>query len=914
MSLTLSGDARLANIALVTASLLSLPIKYNGESSTGDNVDLSSQKIALETSSGHIYGIRAIVRYLASTVSSSNLSGSNDNEIATVDNWIEDPPADAEVPLSFEDTMNMMQSALTESTFIVGDNITIADVLVFSALHYFVHSNAFEITQHSSISRWFTTMLNHPSISSIFVSSNSSSSSCEIINETNCPVQQLLIELNITSTTYSHAHAFTVEEQAVHIGHLPGTLTKNLFLRDKKYGLYLVTTKSNQDVNLKQFASMLNLSGANFRFGDEELLKEKLGVEKGSVSPFAIMNDKNTEVTFCIDKNLLESDLINIHPLRNDRTTSLSPEALSKVMTHLNHTPVVLDFTATSTTSSTSTTAEKAPKPAKVQSKSIPKNETEGNETSSKGMKKETLLGLSVRKDEDFAAWYTQAITLSEMIDYSDISGCYILRPWSYFIWEVIQTWFDAEIKKLGVSNTYFPLFVSEKALNTEKDHVEGFAPEVAWVTKSGQSELAEPIAIRPTSETIMYPFFAKWIRSHRDLPLEINQWCNVVRWEFKDATPFLRSREFLWQEGHTAHGTYEEAQDRVLSILELYKKVYEEILAVPVIKGMKTEMEKFAGGFHTTTVEAYINGSGRAIQGATSHNLGQNFGKMFKIFFEDEQGGKSIPWQTSWGLTTRTIGVCVMVHGDDKGLVLPPRVAPIQVIICPIFMKNTEVSSLVKYADDIRAVLKPLGIRVDTDIRQNYTPGWKFNHWEQKGVPIRIEVGPRDMSSNQCRLVRRDTGDKQDVSVAEINTIIPALLDEIQANLFAKAKAGRDDKLVQVTRWEDFVPALNKNCLVLTPFCDQKEWEEKVKGGTEDDTTATSVAAKTLCKPFDQPPLPEGTPCFVSGLPATTWEDYAEAEDENLDDNTTGEDTRTVSNPEEEEMDSREEQTWPQE
>jgi len=315
-----------------------------------------------------------------------------------------------------------------------------------------------------------------------------------------------------------------------------------------------------------------------------------------------------------------------------------------------------------------------------------------------------------------------------------------------------------------------------------------------------------------------------------RSLPLEINQWCNVVRWEFKDATPFLRSREFLWQEGHTAHVSYEQAQERVLSILELYRQVYEDLLACPVVKGMKTESEKFAGGFHTTTVEAYINGSGRAIQGATSHNLGQGFGKMFKISFEDDAGEKAIPWQTSWGLTTRTIGVCVMVHGDNKGLVLPPKVAPIQVIICPIAMKNVDFSSLLSYSENIRAGLKAQGVRVDLDARQNYTPGWKFNHWEQKGVPIRIEVGPRDVATNQCRLVRRDTGDKQDIAVADVASIVPALLTEIQAYLFSKAKSERDEKLVQVTKWEDFVPALNRNCMVLTPFCDQKEWEAKVK------------------------------------------------------------------------------------
>lgn len=700
---------------------------------------------------------------------------------------------------------------------------------------------------------------------------------CTLVDEVDNLAISLLNQLGINCPTYAHASAFTVEEQAQFIGHLDGTLTKNLFLKDKKYGLYLVTVASTRDVNLKSFANALNLSGANFRFADEDLLKEKLGVLKGSVSPLAILNDKAEEVKFCIDSDLLATNLINVHPLRNDRTTSLTPEGITTYLTHLNHIPIVIDFNKMKNDVAV---VDDNSKKAKIKPAQKPEQVAD-TDAGGKGMKKETMLGLSAKKEDDFANWYTQAITLSEMIDYSDISGCYILRPWSYFIWERIQEWFDGKIKELGVQNTYFPLFVSERALNTEKEHVEGFAPEVAWVTKSGQSELAEPIAIRPTSETIMYPFFAKWIRSHRDLPLEINQWCNVVRWEFKDATPFLRSREFLWQEGHTAHITYDEAQARVLSILELYKQVYEDILAVPVIKGMKTESEKFAGGYHTTTVEAYINGSGRAIQAATSHNLGQNFGKMFKIMFEDDQGERAIPWQTSWGLTTRAIGVTVMVHGDNKGLVLPPRVAPIQVIICPIAMKNVDYTGLLAFSEEIKSQLKALKIRVDIDSRQNYTPGWKFNHWEQKGVPIRIEVGPRDVANQQCRLVRRDTGEKIDIPVLQVSTTIPQLLVQIQSDMLLRARQGRDEKIVTVMDWAGFVPALNKNCLVLTPFCDLAEWESKVKvmsreealqGGVEADNTATSVAAKTLCKPFDQEPLPEGTLCFVSGLPATTW------------------------------------------
>ena len=683
-----------------------------------------------------------------------------------------------------------------------------------------------------------------------------------------------LASMSINSTTHVHELAFTVEEQTKEISHLPGAMTKNLFLRDKKHGLFLVTTAFSQEVNMKTLGTMLGLAGSNLRFGDEDILLEKLGVKKGSVSPFAVMNDTAKEVKFCLDKALLDADLINSHPLRNDRTTSITPADLKTFLTQHEHEPTLLDFTAVPTP------VPAADKGGKVKG-AKPAPEKKKKEKKEDG-KKETGLDLTVTKDGDFGRWYTEVITKAELIDYSDISGCYILRPNAYFVWEQIQRWFDIEINKMGVRNTYFPLFVSKSALETEKEHVAGFAPEVAWVTKSGDSELAEPIAIRPTSETIMYPFFAKWIRSHRDLPLKINQWSNIVRWEFKDATPFLRSREFLWQEGHTAHATPEESQATVRAALELYRRVYEDLLAVPVVPGYKTDNEKFAGGDMTTTVEAYINGSGRAIQGATSHNLGQNFGKMFKIQYEDDSGNHAIPWQTSWGLTTRTIGVMCMVHGDDKGLVMPPRVAPTQVIICPIVSKTASNVDIKNYCEDIRSALLKVDVRVEIDSRENYTPGWKYNHWEQKGVPVRIEVGPRDLANKSARLVRRDTGVKSDEPTDNLSAVLPALLDTIQKDLFIKAKAGRDEKLVTVTKWADFVPALENHCLVMTPWCKDSEWEDKVKemsrnaalseGEVEEDTCATSVAAKTLCIPFDQPDLPEGTKCFVSGLDAKCW------------------------------------------
>lgn len=472
------------------------------------------------------------------------------------------------------------------------------------------------------------------------------------------------------------------------------------------------------------------------------------------------------------------------------------------------------------------------------------------------------------------------------MISYYDISGCYILRPWSFKIWELIQNWFNYKLLPMKVDNSYFPLFVSSDRLEKEKDHVEGFAPEVAWVTKSGEDELAKPIAIRPTSETIMYPVFSDWIRSHRDLPLKLNQWSNVVRWEFKDPTPFLRSREFLWQEGHTAHANLEEAESMVREALELYRGVYEDLLAVPVIPGYKTEKEKFAGGHRTTTVEAYIPGSGRAIQGATSHNLGQNFGKMFDINYQDESGNTQIVWQTSWGLTTRTIGVMVMVHGDDQGLVLPPRVAPLQVVIIPIISKTLSFQDVTPYCMAIYNTLHEVGIRVKFDDRDLYNPGWKYNHWEQKGVPIRIEVGPRDIKANQCRVVIRHSNEKLDLAVDQLASTIPSTLETIQTQMFQKAKKERDDHLVQVTNWKDFVPNLELNNLVMTPWCgpEHTEWEEWVKKTSreeslalrnqseEEERTATSVAAKTLCIPFDQPEMEKGMKCIASGLEATCW------------------------------------------
>uniref|UniRef100_A0A8C9VU88 Bifunctional glutamate/proline--tRNA ligase n=1 Tax=Scleropages formosus TaxID=113540 RepID=A0A8C9VU88_SCLFO len=496
------------------------------------------------------------------------------------------------------------------------------------------------------------------------------------------------------------------------------------------------------------------------------------------------------------------------------------------------------------------------------------------------GSKKQTRLGLEVKKEENLAEWYSQVITKAEMIEYYDVSGCYVLRPWSYTIWEAIKEFFDKEIKKLGVENCYFPMFVSQAALEKEKTHIADFAPEVAWVTRSGKTELAEPIAVRPTSETVMYPAYAKWVQSHRDLPIKLNQWCNVVRWEFKHPQPFLRTREFLWQEGHTAFATKEEAAEEVLQILDLYARVYEELMAIPVVKGRKTEKEKFAGGDYTTTVEAFISASGRAIQGATSHHLGQNFSKMFEIMFEDPKkpGEKQLAYQNSWGITTRTIGVLTMVHGDNQGLVLPPRVACLQVIIIPCgitaSLPEAEKDGLLAQCSKYLLRLQKSSIRVKVDLRDNYSPGWKFNHWELKGVPVRLEVGPKDLKLGQCVAVRRDTGEKITLPEAEVESRLTHLLEDIQNNLFKRASDDLEKHMVAADTMEQFQRELDQGRIVQIPFCGKIECEDWIKKITARDQDlepgAPSMGAKSLCIPFKPlKTLQAGQACVCGKEPA---------------------------------------------
>ncbi|PNF14364.1 hypothetical protein B7P43_G03421 [Cryptotermes secundus] len=477
------------------------------------------------------------------------------------------------------------------------------------------------------------------------------------------------------------------------------------------------------------------------------------------------------------------------------------------------------------------------------------------------GLKKQTRLGLEARKEENLADWYSQVLTKAELIEYYDVSGCYILRPWSYAIWEAIKNFMDPEIKKLGVQNCYFPLFVSRAMLEKEKTHIADFSPEVAWVTKSGDTDLSEPIAVRPTSETVMYPAYAKWVQSYRDLPIKLNQWNNVVRWEFKHPQPFLRTREFLWQEGHTAHAAFKEAEEEVYVILDLYARIYTDLLAIPVIKGRKTEKEKFAGGDFTTTVEAYVGASGRAIQGATSHHLGQNFSRMFEIMYEDpETQEKKYVYQNSWGITTRTIGVMIMIHADNQGLVLPPRVACFQVVIVPCgitaSMKDIDRKALIGSCEELEATLKAAGIRVKGDYRDNYSPGWKFNHWELKGVPVRIEVGPKDIKEKQVVAVRRDTGEKLTLQRETAESDILQLLETIHHNMLDKATKELESHTVECRDWSDFCAQLEKRNIILAPFCGSIPCEDYIKQESareESEPGAPSMGAKSLCTPFVQ-------------------------------------------------------------
>ncbi|MBI4100452.1 proline--tRNA ligase [Candidatus Microgenomates bacterium] len=460
------------------------------------------------------------------------------------------------------------------------------------------------------------------------------------------------------------------------------------------------------------------------------------------------------------------------------------------------------------------------------------------------------------QKDEDFSGWYNEVVLKAELADYGPVRGTMIFRPYGYALWEAIQKELDEEIKKAGVPNTYFPLFIPEKFLKKEKEHLEGFSPELAVVTIGGGEKLAEPLVLRPTSETVIYSAFAKWISSWRELPLKVNQWCNVVRWE-KRPYLFLRTTEFLWQEGHTAHATHEESLEEVFRALKMYQKLYEETLAIAGYAGMKSQKEKFAGALNTYTFEMLMP-DGKVLQGCTSHDLGQNFSKAFEVMFQDKNGKREYVWQTSWGLATRSVGAMIMEHGDERGLILPPKIAPIQVVIIPI-IGSGKIEESARACEDLKKNLEEEGIRVKLDNREEQSPGRKFNEWELKGVPIRLEIGPKEIETEEVLIVRRDNGEKIKVGNEDVLQTVKKLLEEIQTNLLNRSRKFLEENTLDVENYEDFKKVMSsKRGFIRAFWCEDPKCEEKIKEETK---------ATTRCLPLDSPE--ENGKCIYCGKDA---------------------------------------------
>ena len=455
--------------------------------------------------------------------------------------------------------------------------------------------------------------------------------------------------------------------------------------------------------------------------------------------------------------------------------------------------------------------------------------------------------------EEDFAQWYTDVVKKAELVDYSSVRGCMVYRPYGYAIWENIQRELDRRFKETGVENVYMPMFIPEGLLQKEKDHVEGFAPEVAWVTQGGLEPLQERLCVRPTSETLFCDLYSKIVQSHRDLPKLYNQWCSVVRWE-KTTRPFLRSMEFLWQEGHTAHATAEEAQERTIQMLNIYADFCEKYLAIPMIKGKKTDKEKFAGAEETYTIEALMH-DGKALQSGTSHNFGDGFAKAFDIKYTDKDNTLKYVHQTSWGMSTRIIGAIIMVHGDNSGLVLPPKVAPTQAMVIPIAQHK---EGVLEKAEELRAALAAAGIRVKTDASDK-GPGFKFAEQEMRGIPVRVEIGPKDLENGTCTIVRRDTREKYEVTFDKVSEKTLEILDKMQQGMLEKARAHRDSHIFDAHDYDELKDiAENRPGFIRAMWCGSLECEMKIK----DD-----LAVSSRCMPFEQESISDV--CVCCGKPA---------------------------------------------
>lgn len=466
-------------------------------------------------------------------------------------------------------------------------------------------------------------------------------------------------------------------------------------------------------------------------------------------------------------------------------------------------------------------------------------------------MAEKKLVEAITSMDVDFAQWYTDVVKKAELIDYSNVKGCMVIKPAGYTIWELIQRQLDDRFKETGVENVYMPMFIPESLLEKEKDHVEGFAPEVAWVTHGGMNPLQERMCVRPTSETLFCDFYKGDIHSYRDLPRVYNQWCSVVRWE-KETRPFLRSREFLWQEGHTAHATKQEAQERTEQMLEVYADFCKEVLAIPVVKGRKTEKEKFAGAEATYTIEALMH-DGKALQSGTSHNFGDGFARAFEIQYTDRDNTLKFVHQTSWGMSTRIIGAIIMVHGDDSGLVLPPKVAPTQVMVIPIQQRK---EGVLDKAYEIKDRLRGFRVKVDDSDK---SPGFKFSEQEMRGIPIRIEIGPKDIEAGKCVICRRDNGEKLEIGLSELEKEVAELLERIQDSMYEKAKAHLQSHTYVAKNREEFVKLFEEKAgFVKAMWCGERQCEEKIK---------EEMSVTSRCMPFEQECLSDT--CVYCGRPA---------------------------------------------
>jgi prolyl-tRNA synthetase len=441
-------------------------------------------------------------------------------------------------------------------------------------------------------------------------------------------------------------------------------------------------------------------------------------------------------------------------------------------------------------------------------------------------------IGITVTKNDDFSEWYTQVVLKAELADYAPVKGLIVLRPDGYSIWESIKSALDEKFRKEGIRNGFLPILIPESLLGKEKKHFAGFNPEAFWVTHSGNNEIGDRLALRPTSETLAYSLYSKWIKSWRDLPLKINFWNTALRAEIKATKPFIRNSEFLWQEGHTVHTTAEEAEKEVLTILEIYKNTVEDELAIPVIVGKKSESEKFVGAVYTTTMESLMP-DGKALQMGTSHFLGQNFAKPFDVKFSDKDNIENFAWQTSWGVSWRLIGGMIMVHGDNKGLVLPPKVSPIQIVIVPIYYSDDDSKKIIDKANEIEKILLDKQIRVHVDKRSELTPGFKFHDWELKGIPLRIEIGPKDIEKQKVVIATRHNQEKTDLAIDKINDEVVGILEKIQKEMFDAAKKILDDRSIPINDYIKFKEELEKGGFLYAPWCGDEKCEEKIKDET---------------------------------------------------------------------------------